>query len=104
LNRDKKLIIIIIAGFALIPLHATGLLSLEEKGMCKLSTPQMDQGKMIIGSTTMQSIITQTNCEKSCQSFNQYDTVATCEFEGNFGTDWIKTSEDFPITDVFGVK
>lgn len=101
---NKIIIILIIAAFVLIPLNSGGFLSLEEKGMCKLSTPQMDQGKTIIGSTTMQSILTQTECEKSCQSFNQYDTVATCEFEGNFGTDWIKTSEDFPITDVFGIK
>jgi hypothetical protein len=104
MNRNKKLIIITITAFVLLLLHATGYLSLEEKGMCKVQTPQVDQGKMIIGSTTSQSIITQTDCEKSCQSFNQYDTVATCEFEGNFGTDWVKTSEDFPITDVFGIK
>lgn len=102
--RTRYKVLIIVIPLVLLPLYSSGYLSLEEKGMCKISTPKMDPGKTIIGGTISQSIITQSECEKRCQNSNQYDTIATCEFEGNFGTDWVKTSEDFPIKNVFGVK
>ncbi len=63
------------------------------------------EGKMIKGGQTVStSIISESQCMEYCQTPDHNNEITSCKFDGNYGTNWEKTSDDLPARNVFGVK
>jgi len=104
--KNKKVFVIPVI-FALIILNWNGYLSFEEKGKCSIQSPMFafSEGEMIKGGHTVStSIISESQCMEYCKIDNSNQDMTSCQFDGNFGTDWEKTSDDLPVRNVFGVK
>ena len=75
--------------------------------MCTIQTPafSLREEMAISGSfTETYSRISESQCMEDCKFGNTNEVISSCQFNGNFGTIWAKTSDDLPYRNPIRVK